>query len=196
MSRTSRQFRRWEEQTRKHASEDARQFALDLYWGQPRPVDPYRFGIALEAGEQLYRCVWARYSTLARTPDLLDPRGRLRHGAPYWQDWGWCQTLVTSHRLASRLAGDGDRLISNWWTAIAGVQVDPDQEVATLDDHAGDWRGLYTGPAVPVISVAAIERVHGSAALANHPALACLHKTDPTSGCCPSTRQPSSRAAG
>lgn len=174
MSRTSRQFRRWEEQTRKRASEDARQLALDLYWGHPRPIDPYGFGVVLEPGERLYRCVWARYSTLARTPDLLDPRGRLRHGAPYWHDWGWCQTLVTSHRLASRLASHGGQLISNWWTTIAGVQFDLERDTVTLDDRANEWRGQYAGPASPVIAVTAIERVYGTEALAEHSALLSL----------------------
>jgi hypothetical protein len=59
----------------------------------------------------------------------------------------------------TRVAGDGGRLISNWWTQIAGVQVDLDHETVTMDDRVSEWRGAYVGPVVPIIAVATVERV-------------------------------------
>ena len=88
-----------------------------------------------------------------------------------WRDCGWCQTVVTSHRLATRLAADGCRLVSNWWTSIAGVQVDLVRDVVALDDRASSWRGAYGGRAAALVAVAAVERVYGPAALIDHPAL-------------------------
>ena len=170
VSRASRQFRRWERRTRERAWQDARRFALDLYWKGPRPQS-YEVGVVLEEGEQLHRAVWVSYSTLGRTPDYLDGQGRLRHGSPYWRDWGWCQTLLTSHRLASRLANDGDRLISNCWPAILGVEVDLEADAVVLEDGVGEWRGLYRGPATAIIAVAAIEHLYGTTALSEYPGL-------------------------
>jgi hypothetical protein len=171
MRKASQRFRRWESETREQAWRDARQFAVDLCWSRPRPISQYGIGIALGPGEQIYHEVWVRYSTLARTADLLDAHGRLLQGRPYWHDWGWCPTLVTSHRLGTRLAGDGGQLVSNWWTATAGVQVDLDHDALVLDDFAGEWRGLYSGPAAAVVAAIAVERVHGTRALLEHPGL-------------------------
>lgn len=182
MSRQTRRYRRWERQTAEWAWDDARQLALDLYHLQPSPISPYGIGIALQAGEVIYRRVWARYSTLGTTPDLVDGRGRLLLGSPIWRDWGWCDTLVTSHRLVTLLAGDSGRLVSNWWTSIAGVEVNLEQETVTMDDRASEWRGAYAGPTAPIIAVAAIEWLYGPAALVDHPDLASLRRgssTDP-----------------
>jgi hypothetical protein len=76
--------------------------------------------------------------------------------------------------LATRLAADGSRLVSNWWASIAGVQVDLAADIVVLDDRASSWRGAYGGPAAAIVAVAAVERVHGSAALVQHPALGLL----------------------
>jgi hypothetical protein len=178
MSRGSRRFRKWERLTRQHAWHDARQFTMDLYWGQPRPMDPYDIGVALQPAELLYRLVWLHYSTLARTNDSVDARGCLLPGTSYWRDWGWCQTLITSHRLATRLAADGCRLVSNWWSAVAGVQIDLSRDAVLLDDGAGEWRGRYAGSGVAVVGVAAVERVYGPEALHNHPGLQWLQQGD------------------
>jgi hypothetical protein len=97
MSRATRRYRRWERQTAEHAWDDARQLALHLYHGTPGAITPYGIGVALEPGELIYRRVWAHYSTLGATPDLIDGRGRLRVGSPRWIDWGWCDTLITIH---------------------------------------------------------------------------------------------------
>jgi hypothetical protein len=142
----------------------------------PGPVTPYGIGVALEPGELIYRQICARYSTLGTTPDLIDVRGRLRLGSPLWKDWGWCDTLITSHRLVTRLAGDNGRLISNLWTAIAGVQVDLEHRTVTMDDRVSEWRGVYAGSVAPLVAVAAIERIHGPAALLQHPALTTLRR--------------------
>ncbi|HZT66198.1 MAG TPA: hypothetical protein VFA11_10460 [Acidimicrobiales bacterium] len=175
MSRATRRYRKWERAARQGAYEDARQLALDMYEGRPGPVNPYGMGVVLESSEVLYREVkWMRYATLGVTPDLVDGAGQIRPGSPRWRDWGWCDSLVTSHRLVTRLAGDGGRLVSNWWSWVAGVNVDLAADTVVLDDHSGEWRGAYTGPGAPVLAVAAIERVHGTAALVDHPALAPL----------------------
>jgi hypothetical protein len=81
---------------------------------------------------------------------------------------------MTSHRLVTRLTGDSGRLISNWWRAIAGVQIDLERQTLTMDDYRSEWRGLYAGPATPIIAVAAIERIYGPAALLEHPGLVSL----------------------
>jgi hypothetical protein len=174
MSRATRRYRKWERHTREQAWDDARQLALDLYHRRPSLLTPYGIGVALEPSELIYRQVQARYSTLGATPDLIDERSRLRSGSPLWRDWEWCDTLITSHRLVTRLANDSGRLISNWWTAIGGVQVDLEHQTVTMDDRTSEWRGAYAGPATPIIAVAAIERIHGPEALIDHPGLASL----------------------
>lgn len=171
MSRTARRYREWEREAREGAWGDARWLALDLYHGRAGPLGTYDIGLALEPGEVLYRQAWARYWTLGATTELVDSHGRVSVVPAAWRDWGWCQTVVTSHRLATRLAADGCRLVSNWWASIAGVQVDLARDVVVLDDRASSWRGAYGGPAAALVAVAAVERVHGLAALIDHPAL-------------------------
>ena len=175
MSRTARRYKRWERGIREWAQESSRELALDLYYGRARPLSSYGIGVSLEAGEILYREVWARYWTLGQPTELVDNFGRTRFVSPVWRDWGWCQTLLTSRRLVTRLSADG-RLISNWWAGIGGVQVDLVRDLVTLDDRTSSWRGAYGGPAVAVISVAAVGAVHGLAALVDHPALEPLRK--------------------
>jgi hypothetical protein len=181
MSRAARRYRRWERQTAERVWDDARELALDLYYRQASTIGPYGIGVALEPGEIIYRQVWAQYSTLGATPDLIDSRGGLRFGSPLWKNWGWCDTLITSRRLVTRLTGDSGRLISNWWTTIAGVQVDLERGTVTMDDRMSEWRGAYVGPAAPIVAVAAIERIRGPDALLRHPALATLRRPGPGS---------------
>jgi hypothetical protein len=76
--------------------------------------------------------------------------------------------------LATRLAADGSRLVSNWWASVAGVQVDLAADVVVLDDRASSWRGAYGGPSATIVAVAAVERVHGPAARVHHPAIGLL----------------------
>ena len=80
----------------------------------------------------------------------------------------------TSKRLATRLTADGSRLVSNWWVSIAGVQVDLARDMIVLDDRASSWRAAYGGSAAAIVAVAAVERVHGPAALVHYPALGLL----------------------
>ncbi len=123
--------------------EDAGRLALDLYHGRPGPLGPYEIGVALEPGEVLYRQVWAPYWALGTTTELVDGYGRMKAVPPAWRAWGWCHTVITSQRLATRLAAEGGRLVSNWWASIAGVQVDLGCHLVALDDRAGSWRGSY-----------------------------------------------------
>ena len=171
MSRAARRYRKWERGTRAWAWESGRELALDLYHCRARAINPYDIGVALEPGEVLYRQVWARYWTLGQPTELVSSSGRVQHVPSSWRDWGWCQTLLTSHRLLTRLTADGGRLISNWWTSIGGVQVDLQRDLVTLDDRTSNWRGAYGGPAVAIISVGAVSAVHGLTALVDHPAL-------------------------
>jgi hypothetical protein len=68
-------------------------------------------------------------------------------------------------------------MVSNWWTAVGGVQIDLRHDAVLLDDKVllddsgGNWRGLYAGSSVAVIAVAAVERVYGPQALGEHPGL-------------------------
>jgi len=148
--------------------------ALDLYHGRAGPLGPYEIGLALDPGEVLYRQVWARYWALGTTTELVDSYGRVRVVPPAWRDWGWCHTVITSKRLATRLTADGSRLVSNWWVSIAGVQVDLARDMIVLDDRASSWRAAYGGSAAAIVAVAAVERVHGPAALVHYPALGLL----------------------
>jgi len=174
MSRATRRYKRWERDTRAGAWDSARELALDLYYCRARPINLYGTGVALEPGEVPYRELWARYWTLGQPTELVDGFGRVQHVPSSWRDWGWCPVLLTSHRLLTRLATDGGRLISNWWVGIGGVQVDLARDLITLDDRTSSWRGAYGGPAVAVISVGAVSAVHGLAALVDHPALETL----------------------
>lgn len=178
MSRSKRRFRKWESETRLQMWDDARQLALDLYHGRAGGVSHYGIGVALQPGEVLFREVWARYATLGAPPQLIDPYGVVRLGLPQWHDWGWCHTLVTSLRLVTRITNDGGRLISNWWSGVAGVQINLADGVVAMDDHAGEWRGMFVGPAAPVIAVTAVAQTHGVADLLDHPGLAML-RSDP-----------------
>ena len=172
MSRAARRYRKWERGTRAWAWESSRELVLDLYHGRARTINPYDIGAALEPGEVLYRQVWARYWTLGQPTELVSSSGRVQHVPSSWRDWGWCQVLLTSHRLLTRLGADGGWLIANWWASIGGVQVDLQRDLVTLDDRTGNWRGAYGGPAAAIISVGAVGAVHGLAALVEHPALA------------------------
>ena len=146
MSRATRRYKRWERDTRAGAWESARELALDLYYCRARAINFYGIGVALEPGEVPYRELWARYWTLGRPTELVDGLGRVQHVPSSWRDWGWCPVLLTSHRLLTRLAADGGRLISNWWASIGGVQVDLQRDLVILDDRTSNWRGACGGP--------------------------------------------------
>jgi hypothetical protein len=176
MSRAARRYKRWERDTRASAWESARELALDLYYFRASGINLYGIGVALEPGEVPYRELWARYWTLGQPTELVSSFGRVQHVPSSWRDWGWCPVLLTSHRLLTRLAADGGRLISNWWASIGGVQVDLQRDLVTLDDRTTNWRGAYGGPAAAIISVGAVSAVHGLAALVDHPALESLRK--------------------
>jgi hypothetical protein len=143
VSRAVRRYQKWEREARESAYDDACGLALDLYHGRAGPLGPYEIGPALKTGEVLYRQIWARYWALGMTTELMDGHGRVRLVPPAWRDWGWCQTVITSQRLATRLTTDGGRLVSSWWANIAGAQVDLGRDFVTLDDRASGWNGAY-----------------------------------------------------
>ena len=171
MSRAARRYRKWERGAREAAWQDGVASPSTSTTAAPARSGRQQIGLALEPGEVLFRQVWARYWTLGTTTELVDSHGRVRVVPPAWRDWGWCQAVITSHRLATRLSADGSRLVSNWWASIAGVQLDLARDMVVLDDRASSWRGAYGGPAAAIVAVAAVERVHGPAALVHHPAL-------------------------
>ena len=57
------------------------------------------------------------------------------------------------------------------------TRVDLARDLVILDDRTSSWRGAYGGPAVAVISVAAVSAVHGLGALVDHPALESLRES-------------------
>lgn len=174
MSRAARRYRKWERGTRAWAWESSRELALDLYHGRARAINPYDIGAALEPGEVLYRQVWARYWTLGQPTELVSSSGRVQHVPSSWRYWGWCQILLTSHRLLTRLTADGGRLISNWWASIGGVQANLQRDFVTLDDRTTNWRRGVRRTRCRHILVGAVSAVHGLAALVDHTALQSL----------------------
>ncbi len=140
-------------------------------------------GVALEAGQVPWgrstARLWVWSSESARAwRSRASWWGRRTHGAGWeavtsgWRDHGHIDWLITSARLVGRAPGNGE-LISIWWAGLAGMQVDLDAEVISLD-AANDWRGQLSGPGVTPVAVAAVAGSHGTAGLADHLALAVL----------------------
>ena len=119
VSRAARRYKKWERDTRKSAWEEARQLALDLYYGHAGPVNPYGIGMALEPGEVMYRQMWARYWTLGQPLDLVNGYAEVRFVPSSWRDWGWCLTVLTSHRTRhsawSRRRAADIQLVAQYW---------------------------------------------------------------------------------
>ena len=98
----------------------------------------------------------------------LEPQGWEGHGEIDW--------LTTSKRIVGRYQAGGE-LISVWWSALAGVDIDLDHDRLTLNAVNG-WTGHLSGPDVSLIAVAAVGICHGSEALTVHPALLALRVSE------------------
>lgn len=168
-------FERWREQTRRAAATDARALAIDIAAGNDHRLAGYAMGIVLNAGETVWRELDAGYF-------ILDTYSHIHHQHGWsgninrsyqvtdkrWTNHGVLHWLVTNQRLASRSA-DGE-LISIYWVDRGGCQIDLDAECVFLDSH-NCTRYCLTGPAAPVIAVAAVASLHGTHALIDHPGL-------------------------
>jgi hypothetical protein len=171
-------FERWREQTRRAAVADARTLAIDIAAGRDQGLTGYGMGIVLSAGETVWRELDAGYF-------VLDTYSHIHHHHGWsgnidrsyevtdkrWTNHGVLRWLVTNQRLASRYA-DGE-LISIYWVDPGGCQIDLDAEYVILDSHKRT-RYCLTGPAAPVIAVAAVSSLHGAHALIDHPGLGPL----------------------
>jgi hypothetical protein len=155
---------RWEDDTRQWAQKTARNLILSMVTGQPTAATPYRIGVVLDPGEQ----VW----TECRVRFLQEILHSDRPTVPPARLW-----LVTSDRIVGRL-GD-DRLYGWRWEHIRGCRVDltASLEHVTLDpDNSSrlDW----TGPGSAPLAVAAVYRLHGRQALLDHPGLSTIRLHD------------------
>lgn len=167
-----RELVRWEKATRQWATDAGRRLAIDLHRGHAVPIRPYAVGLVLwkSRNEQVWGQVPARCSE--DTP-LTVRSGPRRKGDPAPQpritDW-----LISSHRIAGRLYPD----ILRWWewASIVGVTADltPGNEYVQLDLPLPAPPVRWWGPGVAPLAVAAIQRLHGPAALLDHPGLTAL----------------------
>jgi len=162
--KAQRALARWEMDTRAWATQSARDLVLDIYEGRPLPITPYRVGVVLFPGERVWAEIPARFP--CERPPL--PWAGRRPWQPPLRPW-----LVTTDRVVGRL-GD-DRLYGWRWEDIIGCRIElaPQREWVTVD-AAGSGPVTWIGPGVAPLAVAAVYRLHGPAALLEHPALACL----------------------
>lgn len=160
----------WEGNARQWAYETARDLVMAMVTGSPIPVTPYRVGLVLHPGEQVWAESPVRFlqeQVLAVEPGMCPPV----------RPW-----LVTSERVVGRL-GD-DRLYAWRWDQAVGCRMDltPGAEFLTLDLPDGSSLS-WTGPGVAPMAVAAIGRLLGLTALVDHPALEMLRTPRAPSRC-------------
>jgi hypothetical protein len=167
-----RELTRWETTTRQWACDAGRRLALDLHRGHQVPIRPYTVGLVIwdSRHEQVWGQVPARCSE--DTPLRARP-GQARRGDPAPQpritDW-----LITSHRIAGRLYPD---TLCWWeWAIIVGVQADltAGGEYVQIDLPLPGRPVQWYGPGIAPLAVAAVYRLHGPAALLDHPGLSTL----------------------
>lgn len=141
--------------------EDARRLALELAGLQvPSYLDPMQVGLVLEPGETSRRAValWLRVQTGGQ-----------------WSAPTWVGVIVTDRRLIVRF--DTGELVPLYWAGVVGLE--PDLERGNLVLDMGDGvRRAFSGPAVPIVVVAAVAALYGLEALVRHPALSPLHNND------------------
>ena len=168
---------RWQNDTRQWAHQTARELVLSWVGGQMTPATPYRIGVVLDPGEQ----VWAE-CPIQFLQEIVPGD---RQPIPPVRPW-----LVTSDRIVGRL-GD-DRLYGWRWEQVVGCRLDLSAwpEFVILDLQPGsrlDW----TGPGVAPLAVSAVYRLHGQQSLLDHPGLVsirlpgCRATTQPARHRCP-----------
>lgn len=137
--------------------EDARQLALEVAGlASAPPVDVMRRGVVLEPGERVWREVSAE----------------LRHqfsGA--WSDPIAVVALVTDRRVLLRTSAG--ELVSLWWGSLVGFQPSLSNGFVVFDYGDGVPRVL-SGRQIPLVAVAGVMALYGTAGLTEHPALAPL----------------------
>jgi hypothetical protein len=89
-----------------------------------------------------------------------------------WMDCGEVTWLITSQRIVGRLPASSE-MISVWWSGLAGVKLDLDQDRIILNGVNG-WTGMLVGPAIAPIGVAAVAMCHGCEAVFTHPSLVAV----------------------
>lgn len=150
----------------RHAvAEDARRLALEAAGHLPmQRLDPLALGIVLEPGESAVRTVQLAVRSLDNG---------------VWSGEETCWVVVTDQRLILRRTSG--ELVSQWWSAVAGLEVDLASERMVLDFGDGHPCGLF-GPQVAVPAVMAIACLYGAEGLIRHPSLASLRDPVATSG--------------
>jgi hypothetical protein len=138
--------------------EDARRLALELAGLEtPTYLDPMRAGLVLEPGEAARRAVglWLRVQTGGQ-----------------WSAPTSVTVIVTDRRLITRF--DTEELVPLHWTGVVGLEPDVVRGHVVLDMGDG-VRRAFSGPASPIVVVAAVAALYGTEALVTHPALVPLH---------------------
>lgn len=165
---SSRKMARHEANQRAQAAETARTLAVALHHDVALPVQPYTVGLVLWQGEQPWAEVAARCSA---DTTAMSGQGQHTWTCPPLTEW-----LVSSYRVAGRFANG----VIRWWTweEVVGEQLDltPGHEVVQLDID-GQQPVWWTGAGLAPLAVAAVYRLHGSAALVDHPGLGPLRTT-------------------
>lgn len=165
---TKRQQRRalaqWECDTRQWAHQTARDLVLAMVSGQPAAVTPYRIGVVLDPGEQ----VWAE-CPVQFLEEPIPADGEVARPVRTW--------LVTSERIVGRL---GDDCLYGWrWEHTRGCRVDVSDSAEFVSLDRGDGSHLeWAGAGVAPLAVAAVFRLHGYNALLDHPGLAAIRVGD------------------
>lgn len=152
----------WEADTRRLATDTARQLALDLYHQRDRGVTPYTVGVVLDPGEVPWAECHTHFAHGSNAAAAAVP------GDPTPPVYRW---LVTSARVVGRL--DHDRLYGWRWEHMLGCRVDltPGGERVGLDLRDAPGPLIWSGPGVAPLAVVAIYYLHGATALVQHPGL-------------------------
>jgi hypothetical protein len=157
---------------RRAACDDARRLAIQIAaGGRYPPVDVYSYGLVPNDGEQPYRVFWMLWHMREIWTDnrISDPRANREFVV--WPPPQPAHLMITDQRIACR--DHHGELFSIYWNGLAGCQVDIPAERITIGHHDGRT-GAFTGTAAPVLAVAAVANLYGTAGLLQHPAIRVL----------------------
>jgi hypothetical protein len=182
---------------RRSAYDDARRLAVLIVGNGPHPpVDVYSYGLVPNNGEQPYRVFWMHWHMREIWTDNRSTAPHLNREFAVWPEPHPAHLMITNQRIACRdLHGE---LISMYWNGLSGCQVNIAAERITLDYHDGR-AGAFTGAAAPVLAVAAVAHLYGTAGLLQHPAIQVLRASPsplPSAQVPPAGRQPGRRDRG